>query len=130
MADDSAAVEVVWENANPSRILGSGLNWGDHICVSVCCRRIGSFCPTDSKERICMGRHVGHRGMDPPRPKQAAVIVTDGPQPPIPAAVLGRHVTRSGSVRRKSVLDILSGSKTRSRVLGQGDAGDILDELA
>ena len=40
-----------------------------------------------------MGRHVGHRGMDRPRPKQAAVVVTDG-QPPLPAAVLGRHVTR------------------------------------
>jgi hypothetical protein len=67
--------------------------------------------------------------MDRPRPKQAAVIVTDG-QPPFPAAVLGRHVTRQRIFGRKSVLDILSGSKTRSRVLGRGAVGDILDELA
>jgi hypothetical protein len=70
MADDSAAVEVAQENASPiPRILGSGPNWGDHICVSVCCRRIGPFCPTGSGERLCMGRHVGHRGMDRLRPK-------------------------------------------------------------
>jgi CRP/FNR family cyclic AMP-dependent transcriptional regulator len=29
-----------------------------------------------------------------PGPKQAGLIITDGPQPPLPAAVLGRHVTR------------------------------------
>jgi len=76
-----------------------------------------------------MGRHVGHRGMDRPRPKQAAVTATDWQQPPLPRCPVATSLG-SGSVRRKSVLDILSGSKTRSRVLGQGDAGDILDELA
>ena len=65
-----------------------------------------------------------------PMPKQAAVIVTDGPQRPMPAAVLGRHVTRQRIFRRQSVLNLLSGSTTRSRVLGRGAAGDILDELA
>jgi hypothetical protein len=76
MANDSAAVEVVQENASPiPGIRGSGLNWGDHICVSVCCRRIGSFCPTGSEKRLRMGRHVGHCEMDRPRPKQAAVIL-------------------------------------------------------
>jgi hypothetical protein len=75
-------------------ILGSGLNWGDHICVSVLLPQDRFFVPNRLEGAPRHRSHVGHRGTDRPRPKQAAVIATDGQQPPLPAAVAGRHVTR------------------------------------
>jgi hypothetical protein len=132
MADDSEAVEVVQENANPiPAILGSGLNWGDHICVSVLLPQDRFFLPDRLEGPPLYGSPCRTPWNGPPQAqagcghchRRAAAA------PFLPRCSVATS-PGSGSFRRKSVLDILSGSKTRSRVLGRGAAGDILDELA